>query len=198
MAPCNVVESISVSELYRVQLWGTNLESVEMLPTGDKSVEASSCSSCKSHSSRLVSLEKSSSTAPARVPVASNGGAEPGDHAKAAVRGISRNRTIVRSLLAVHLGQSKHTANKLKMGLIWRKRGGYGIIIDQRYKGASSDLPFVTPAGLPPSAQSQNLGHIAASPWHQRSVLAFLLHAITPNISPDYTLKLTSTNTNHV
>lgn len=145
-----------------------------------------------------MSLEKSSSTAPARVPVASNGGAEPGDHAKAAVRGISRNRTMIGSLLAVHLGQSKHTANKLKLGLIWRKRGGYGIIIDQRYKGASFDyLPFVT-AGLPPSAQSQNLGHIAASPWHQRSVLACLLHAIIPNTIPNYTFKLNSTNENHV
>jgi hypothetical protein len=76
----------------------THLESVEMVPTGDKSGEASTWSSCKSHNSKLVSLEKSSSTAPARVPVASNGGAEPGDQAKAAVRGISRNRTIFASL----------------------------------------------------------------------------------------------------
>lgn len=86
----------------------TNLESVEMLPTGDNSEEASTWSSCKSQSSRFVSLEKSSSTAPARVPVASNGGAEPGDHAKAAVRGISRNRTIVVSLSAAHLSQTKY------------------------------------------------------------------------------------------
>jgi hypothetical protein len=99
----------------------TYLESVEMVPTGNKSGEASTWSSCKSHSSKLVSLEKSSSTAPARVPVASNGGAEPGDHAKAAVRGISRNRTIVESLSAVHLVQSKHTANESKLWGIGQK-----------------------------------------------------------------------------
>ena len=41
LAPCNVVEPGTASELYRVKLWGTHLESVEMLPTGDSSAEAS-------------------------------------------------------------------------------------------------------------------------------------------------------------
>ena len=40
-------------------------------------------------------MEKSASTAPARVPVAINGDAAPGDQAKVAVRGISRRRTMM-------------------------------------------------------------------------------------------------------
>jgi len=115
-------------------------------------------------------LEKSSSTAPARVPVASNGGAEPGDHAKAAVRGISRNRTIVGSLSAARLVLSKHEANKRKLRWDWRKGVMYGIIIDQRYKGAST---------CPSShlASRLNLGQIAAWSWHQRpTLLSFAYH----------------------
>lgn len=41
-------------------------------------------------------MEKSTSTAPARVPVAIKGDAAPGDQAKVAVLGISLRRTIVR------------------------------------------------------------------------------------------------------
>lgn len=40
-------------------------------------------------------LEKSASTAPARVPVAISGDAAPGDHAKVAVLGISLRRTMM-------------------------------------------------------------------------------------------------------
>lgn len=49
----------------------------------------------KSHNSSCVSLEKSASTAPARVPVARYGEPVPGDQANVAVLGISRNLTIV-------------------------------------------------------------------------------------------------------
>lgn len=49
----------------------------------------------KFHNSKHVSLEKSASTAPARVPVAIKGDLGPGDQAKDAVRGISRRRTIL-------------------------------------------------------------------------------------------------------
>lgn len=49
----------------------------------------------KSHNSSCVSLEKSASTAPARVPVARYGEPVPGDQANVAVRGISRNLTMV-------------------------------------------------------------------------------------------------------
>ena len=48
----------------------------------------------KSHISNCVSLEKPSSTAPAFVPVASNGGDAPGDQANVAVLGISRRPSI--------------------------------------------------------------------------------------------------------
>jgi hypothetical protein len=49
----------------------------------------------RSQSSSLVSSEKSASTAPALVPVTTKGRFDPGDQAKAAVLGISRNRTIL-------------------------------------------------------------------------------------------------------
>lgn len=51
----------------------------------------------KSHSSSCVSLEKSASTAPARVPVARYGEPVPGDQANVAVLGISRNLTMMAS-----------------------------------------------------------------------------------------------------
>ena len=52
-------------------------------------------SNFRSHSSRQVSLLKSTSTAPDFVPVATQGALASGDQAKAAVRGISLNRTIL-------------------------------------------------------------------------------------------------------
>lgn len=51
----------------------------------------------KSQSSSCVSLEKSASTAPARVPVARYGEPVPGDQANVAVLGISRNLTMMAS-----------------------------------------------------------------------------------------------------
>lgn len=51
-------------------------------------------SNLSSQSSNVVSFEKSASTAPAFVPVAINGCVGPGDHAKVAVLGISRRRTM--------------------------------------------------------------------------------------------------------
>lgn len=63
---------------------------------------AKGCNSCAPASdssrfqiSKFVSLVKSASTAPALVPVASRGAAALGDHANAAVRGISLKRTIL-------------------------------------------------------------------------------------------------------
>ena len=70
-------------------------ESVSNLASGCSSSLASSRSRPRSHSSRHVLLEKSMSTAPARVPVAINGDAAPGDQAKVAVLGISLRRTMM-------------------------------------------------------------------------------------------------------
>lgn len=82
------------------------LESVLILATGCSSTPCSKLSRFKSHSSNFVSSEKSASTAPALVPVTSMGSPVPGDHAKAAVLGISLNRTIAPSkgVLAAELG----------------------------------------------------------------------------------------------
>lgn len=70
-------------------------ESVSILATGCSSSLASWRSRLRSQSSRHVLFEKSTSTAPARVPVAINGDAAPGDQAKVAVLGISRRRTML-------------------------------------------------------------------------------------------------------
>jgi hypothetical protein len=74
-----------------------HLESVLILAIGWSSTPCSKLSRFKSHSSNFVSSEKSASTAPALVPVTSMGSPVPGDHAKAAVLGISLNRTIAPS-----------------------------------------------------------------------------------------------------
>jgi hypothetical protein len=66
-----------------------------MLAAGLSSLPCLVLSRSRSHSSSCVSFEKSASTAPALVPVARNGEAVPGDQAKVAVLGISRNLTIV-------------------------------------------------------------------------------------------------------
>ena len=66
-----------------------------MPPMGCNSTAEFVLPNSRSHSSRTVSLEKSASTAPALVPVAMSGFAALGDQAKAAVRGISRKRTIL-------------------------------------------------------------------------------------------------------
>lgn len=71
------------------------LESVSILAAGCSSRPFSVLFRSKSHNSNWVSFEKSASTAPARVPVASNGKVVPGDHANVAVRGISRSRTML-------------------------------------------------------------------------------------------------------
>jgi hypothetical protein len=55
----------------------------------------------------VVSLEKSASTAPALVPVASNGDCGPGDQAKAAVLGISRRRTMTGGVGVERQGETK-------------------------------------------------------------------------------------------
>jgi hypothetical protein len=64
-----------------------------VLPEGCNST-LPSLSNLRSQISNKVSLEKSASTAPAFVPVTINGAWAPGLHAKHAVRGISRNRTM--------------------------------------------------------------------------------------------------------
>ena len=66
-----------------------------MLAAGWSSIPCSRLFKSRSHNSSWVSLEKSASTAPALVPVATNGAVAPGDHAKVAVRGISRSLTIL-------------------------------------------------------------------------------------------------------
>lgn len=76
------------------------LESVSILAAGCSSMPFSVLFRSKSHNSSCVSFEKSASTAPARVPVASNGKVVPGDHANVAVRGISRSRTMLTKGLA--------------------------------------------------------------------------------------------------
>jgi hypothetical protein len=73
-------------------------ESVSILATGCSSAPASWLLRARSQSSRQVSFEKSASTAPARVPVAINDEAAPGDQAKVAVRGISLRRTMSRGV----------------------------------------------------------------------------------------------------
>lgn len=71
------------------------LESVLIVAIGWSSTPCSRLSRLRSHSSSLVSSEKSASTAPARVPVTTKGDPEPGDQANAPVRGISLNLTIL-------------------------------------------------------------------------------------------------------
>jgi hypothetical protein len=66
-----------------------------MLAIGCSSTPCSRLSRLRSQSSNFVSSEKSASTAPALVPVTTRGRSDPGDHAKAAVLGISRNLTIL-------------------------------------------------------------------------------------------------------
>jgi len=73
----------------------THFESVAMLPVGWSSVVFFTLSKPRSQSSSVVSSEKSASTAPAFVPVTIEGRPAPGDQAKAAVRGISRRRTML-------------------------------------------------------------------------------------------------------
>ncbi len=70
-------------------------ESVPMLAVGCKSAPWVSLPSSKSHISSFVSLEKSASTAPALVPVAMHAVLTFADHAKAAVRVISRRPPMV-------------------------------------------------------------------------------------------------------
>lgn len=74
------------------------LDSVVMLTRGWSSMPWSWLSSERSHISSLLSSEKSASTAPAFVPVTTRGFPDPGDHAKVAVRGISRRRTMAAGL----------------------------------------------------------------------------------------------------
>ena len=76
--------------------WRSYRESVTRLANGCASDPCPPLPESKSQISSLVSSEKSASTAPARVPVATSGFAIPFDQAKAAVRGISRTRPIVR------------------------------------------------------------------------------------------------------
>lgn len=71
------------------------LASVLMLATGCSSRPCCWSSRARSQSSSLLSPEKSTSTAPARVPVTKIGLPAPGDQAKEAVRGISRRRTMM-------------------------------------------------------------------------------------------------------
>ena len=66
-----------------------------MLAIGCSSRPCSELSKLRSQSSSFVSSEKSASTAPALVPVTTSGDNAPGLHAKAAVLGISRSRTIL-------------------------------------------------------------------------------------------------------
>lgn len=78
--------------------WQTYRESVTMLDKGLMSESWVVFSESRSHNSSFVSSEKSESTAPARVPVATRGLAMLVDHAKAAVRGICRIRPISRDV----------------------------------------------------------------------------------------------------
>jgi hypothetical protein len=80
---------------YREERRNSHPESVAILALGCSSWLPPVFSSPRSQSSKTVSLEKSASTAPARVPVAIKGRVEPGDQAKVAVLGISRRRTMV-------------------------------------------------------------------------------------------------------
>ena len=86
----------SVSPQFRIQMGShVYLDSVEMLVSGCSSNPCCVSSRQRSHSSNLLSSEKSASTAPARVPVTSKGFPGPGDQAKVAVRGTSRRRTMM-------------------------------------------------------------------------------------------------------
>lgn len=78
-----------------------------MLAMGWSSSPCSWLSRFRSHSSSFTSSEKLSSTAPARVPVTRRGLAVPEDQAKAAVRGISLNRTIFAQLCTETVGWCK-------------------------------------------------------------------------------------------
>ncbi len=73
-----------------------------MLAAGCSSRPWSWASRLRSHSSSLVSSEKSASTAPDLVPV-TRAGLEPGDQAKAAVRGISLSRTMASTVTVERL-----------------------------------------------------------------------------------------------
>lgn len=73
----------------------------------------------RSHSSSWVSLEKSASTAPALVPVAIEGAVALGDHAKTAVREISRIRTILRNL--------KGTVEVYREGIMYMVRDSWQV-----------------------------------------------------------------------
>ena len=77
----------------------TYRESVAMLAAGWSSMPCPVLFKSKFHSSSCVSFEKSASTAPALVPVAINGEETLSDQAKVAVRGISRNLTILTKCL---------------------------------------------------------------------------------------------------
>lgn len=70
------------------------LDSTLTVATGLSSTPCSASSNLSSQSSNCVSFEKSASTAPALVPVATRGCVGPGDQAKQAVLGISRRRTM--------------------------------------------------------------------------------------------------------
>lgn len=82
----------------------TYLESVPRLVTGCNSTSELELFRSRSQISSLVSLEKSASTAPARVPVAIDGFDIPADQAKAAVLGISRIGPIVKAIGVVERG----------------------------------------------------------------------------------------------
>ena len=77
----------------------TYRESVAILAAGWSSMPCPVLFKFKSHSSSCVSFEKSASTAPALVPVAINGDETLDDQAKVAVRGISRNLTMLTKFL---------------------------------------------------------------------------------------------------
>lgn len=99
-SPSDIVKSNNFSRLDKAIEANIKsyLESVVMLTTGWSSMPCSWLSRDRSQISSLLSSEKSASTAPAFVPVTIVGFPEPGDHAKVAVRGISRRRTMAAGL----------------------------------------------------------------------------------------------------
>lgn len=103
------------------------LESVTMLAVGCSSTPCSELSRLRSHKSSFVSSEKSASTAPALVPVTRRGCPEPGDHANAAVRGISRSLTMAtfapvlpRSLWCSCTAMRGYRSERSDSGARWR------------------------------------------------------------------------------
>ena len=93
--PCQIVETVLWLACFQKVEKPTYPVSVVSVAVGFNSGPCWASSSFKSHSSKHVSLLKSTSTAPDFVPVASQGDSASGDQAKVAVRGISLNRTMV-------------------------------------------------------------------------------------------------------